>query len=378
MDMTEPFLPAAGRAPARAHAPAARRKAEIARGVPAAMPMDEAGRLAALDRMRVVQTPREGLFDRIVRLAAAHFDVPVCFVSLVDEDRAWVKAVEGLAVEQFGRSVSFCSHAILDGEALVVPDARQDERFAGNPLVTAEPHVVFYAGHPLTASGGERVGVLALAGFEPRAFSPRERTALATFAEMVSEALRMRVERESHRALIEEYAVTRREQQTDSLTRLWNERALSDLLIRERTRAVRLRSPLTLIELDLDGFRRFNELKGHAAGDDLLREVGRRLKRTLRAYDYLGRVGPDGFRAIVCHTNREEGISTAQRMLRVVAGTAGGADDAELLTASIGLASCHFGAQRHGPAALLHAASEALERARAGGGNRVVGVEVAE
>ena len=379
MEMSEPFLPAVARSQPRAPAPVARLRPAQPRGVPAPMPLDEFARLGALERMRVLDTTREEAYDRVVLLATAHFRAPIGLVTLVDEDRSWIKASAGLAAAQFGRSVSFCAHAIAGRETLVITDARKDPRFATNPLVAEEPRIVFYAGHPLEAATGERVGTLSLMDTEPRDFGPDDCRQLAAFAAIVSDALQFRVERESHRTLIEDYALARRERQIDSLTRLWSERAMGDILARERTRALRLRSPLSLIAVDLDGFRRFQEVRGQGAGDELLREVARRLKRTLRAYDFLGRVGGDEFRAVICHANRDESQLIAQRMLRVVAGAgSGNADEIESLTASVGVASCHFGKQRHGPTALVHAAGEALERARATGGNRTVSVELAE
>ncbi len=82
-------------------------------------------------------------------MAADLFDVPIALVSLVDKDRQWFKSCIGLGVAETGRDVSFCAHAILSDDVLVVPDAAVDERFATNPVVTGEPHIRFYAGAPL-------------------------------------------------------------------------------------------------------------------------------------------------------------------------------------------------------------------------------------
>ena len=73
-----------------------------------------------------------------------------------------------MGTRESSREVSFCAHAILRREVMVVPDALLDPRFADNPAVTDDPHVRFYAGYPLAAPGGSRVGTLCLVDTRPR------------------------------------------------------------------------------------------------------------------------------------------------------------------------------------------------------------------
>lgn len=144
----------------------------------------EAFRLAALAALDVLDTPAELRFDRLTRLAALTFSVPIALVSLVDEDRQWFKSRCGLDVEQTPRSVAFCSHAVALREMLVVEDATQDPRFADNPLVMGEPHVRFYAGQPVF-SEGQAVGTLCIIDRQPRAFSDKHRQGLRDLAALV-------------------------------------------------------------------------------------------------------------------------------------------------------------------------------------------------
>ena len=97
---------------------------------------DEEGRLRALASYNVVGTPPEKDYDHIARLAADLFDAPIALVSLVDRETQWFKARIGLEASQTDRNVSFCAHAIVGDDVLVVPDASHDGRFADNPLVT--------------------------------------------------------------------------------------------------------------------------------------------------------------------------------------------------------------------------------------------------
>lgn len=135
---------------------------------PAALPPDESRRLTSLHRLALLDTPPEERFDRIARVAAGLFDAPIALVTLVDANRQWFKSCFGLPVRETDRGVSFCAHAILGSETLVIPDARTDDRFADNPLVTGEPHIRFYAGHPLHAADGSAVGTLCVIDRRPR------------------------------------------------------------------------------------------------------------------------------------------------------------------------------------------------------------------
>ena len=85
-------------------------------------------------------------FDRITRLAAAVFDVPIALVSLVDKDRQWFKSCFGISAKETSREASFCTHVVYNRETMLVSDALQDPRFADNPFVVNEPRVRFYAG----------------------------------------------------------------------------------------------------------------------------------------------------------------------------------------------------------------------------------------
>jgi len=131
-------------------------------------PFDETSRLAALRGYRVLDTGSEEAFDRIVELAAAMFDTPMALVSLVDEDRQWFKAKVGIEATQTPRSWAFCGHAIREGDALVVADAQDDERFADNPLVVGDPKMRFYAGAAIETLDGDRLGTVCVIDRKPR------------------------------------------------------------------------------------------------------------------------------------------------------------------------------------------------------------------
>ena len=151
----------------------------------APIPANEAARLKALRELLVLDTPPEARYDRIVAFAAAEFDVPMALISLVDEDRQWFKASVGLDVCETSRDVSFCGHAILTPNTMVVPDALDDIRFMDNPLVLGDPHIRFYAGAPIVTGDGLALGTVCVIDRETRTLSDAQRASLQSLARLV-------------------------------------------------------------------------------------------------------------------------------------------------------------------------------------------------
>jgi GAF domain-containing protein len=151
----------------------------------APLPLDEPRRLAVLLNLNMLDTPPEERFDRITRMAARLFHVPIALVSLIDQERQWFKSRVGLDIGESPRRTSFCTHAMLQDGVMVVEDACADARFADNPMVTQEPHVRFYAGSPIAAPDGSKIGTLCLIDHTARHFSDDERAMLRDLACMV-------------------------------------------------------------------------------------------------------------------------------------------------------------------------------------------------
>ena len=151
-------------------------------GAPFPVGADENARLAALAASGLVDSPEEHRFDRIVRLASMATDSPIALISLLTTKRQWFKARVGLAPQQTPREWAFCSHAILQDKPFVVEDATTDERFSGNPLVLADPHIRFYAGVPLRDQDGHAMGTLCVIDREPRKLRANELQALLDLA----------------------------------------------------------------------------------------------------------------------------------------------------------------------------------------------------
>jgi GAF domain-containing protein len=155
----------------------------------------ETDRLKVLRSLCLLDTPPEHKFDRVARLAADVFQVPMAVVSLIDEHRQWFKSRVGVGDEQTSRDIAFCSVAIEKPEPLVVLDATRDVRFADNPSVTGPPYVRFYAGVPLITREGAALGTLCVFDSQPRdVFNTRDRELLRELASLVMDQVEKRRE----------------------------------------------------------------------------------------------------------------------------------------------------------------------------------------
>src|SRR5215218_8391500 len=112
------------------------------------IPRNEQQRLASLRAYKILDTQPEAQFDDLARLAATICGTPVSLMTLIDANRQWFKAAVGFEGKETPREQSFCTHAIMQPEVFVVPDATKDARFSQNPLVTGDPNIRFYAGAP--------------------------------------------------------------------------------------------------------------------------------------------------------------------------------------------------------------------------------------
>ncbi len=154
-------------------------------------PFEEAERLTALRALHILDTPPEERFDRITRLAAELLDVPIAYVSFVDEHREWLKSSQGWDVSETPRDASICALTMCNKGPLIIPDALADERFRHHPMVVDEPRARFYAGYPLCSSSGHIVGTFSVADHRPRRLTGRAKGLLAMLAEMVEHQMNL-------------------------------------------------------------------------------------------------------------------------------------------------------------------------------------------
>lgn len=250
--------------------------------LPPPIPANEPLRLATLKSLEILDTAPEERFDRLTRLARRLFGVPIAVVSLVDANRQWFKSCDGLPDREAPRSTSFCGHAIVSDDILLVPDARLDGRFHDNPLVTGEPMIRFYAGRPLAAGNGARLGTLCLIDTRPREFGTEDCALLHDLAQMAEQEL----------AAVQLAGM-------DDLTGLSNRRGFSSMGQHALATCTRLDRPVTLLYFDMDGFKPVNDRFGHAEGDRALTAFGGQLRDAFRQCGVAARIGGDEFAVLV-------------------------------------------------------------------------------
>ncbi|MGN6478388.1 MAG: GAF domain-containing protein, partial [Flavipsychrobacter sp.] len=160
---------------------------------PAPMPQNEQDRLKTVYSYQILDTLPEKDFDDITILASEICQTPIASISIIDADRQWLKSKVGMLSQETPREITFCGHAINKAdEILVVPNSEEDERFRDNPLVTGEPHVIFYAGVPLKAEDGNPLGTLCVIDTKPRQLSDSQLKSLKALANQVVTQLELR------------------------------------------------------------------------------------------------------------------------------------------------------------------------------------------
>ena len=258
-------------------------------------------RLAALYRYGILDTDPEPQFDRIVRLAARHFGMPMALTSLVDADRQWFKARVGFRDTQTPIEQSFCAVTIEQPGTMVIPDAQRDPRLRLYDAVTDDPHIRFYAGSPLVTPDGHKLGTLCVLDSKPRVFTAEDEADLEDFAALVMDELSLRraVDELSHLAL------------DDPLTGLPNRLHQRQHLVQAMRRAGQAGERVVLALMDLDGFKSVNDTLGHAAGDALLVQVGQRLRETVTTSDLVARLGGDEFTVVLTDLRSPQGAEVA-------------------------------------------------------------------
>lgn len=150
-------------------------------------------RIKALKKYEILDTPPDGSFDQLTKLAAKLLDVPIALISLVDTDRIWFKSRFGLDVSQIDRDPGLCASVILSDKIYLVEDALTDIRTLANPLVAGKFGLRFYAAIPLKVREGYNLGTFCVIDKKPRKFTTLQTEILQSLANIVIDQMELRL-----------------------------------------------------------------------------------------------------------------------------------------------------------------------------------------
>ncbi len=345
-------------------------------------PANEAERLAALQRYRILDTPHEQEFDDLLLIARTLCGMRMGAVTLIDSDRQWFKAQEGLVGSQTPREEAFCAHAILQPDKLmVVPDTHQDKRFVDHPAVLGAPHIRFYAGSPLLSTDGYALGTLCVFDTAPGQLKTYQAEALCALSRQVSRMLELRKlrgeidrhqsEHEWYEARLADYyrqleqanLELSEQTRTDPLTGLANRRALAAALSESIERAGDI--PPAVAIIDVDHFKLVNDIHGHEEGDKVLNELAGVLRAQFAGRGMAARYGGEEFVILMPDTPLQQAELQCQFLRESVSLLPIGLP----VTISVGLVAHRAGET---PQDTLRRADAALYQAKDDGRDRVV------
>ncbi|MEO1104201.1 MAG: sensor domain-containing diguanylate cyclase [Pseudomonadota bacterium] len=314
---------------------------------------DEAGRLAAVASLKVVDTPPEGPFDHIVELTKTALDFPIGAVTLITEDVQFHKAHSGLDVVAIPRSGSLCNHTIKQRDVFVVEDVTAHPRFANVTFASEPPFVCSYAGAPLIMADGYQVGALCVMDTRPRTLTEDQKEMLAGLANCVVRELELR-----------------RTAAMDDLTGMMRRASFFNATRTMMSAAVEHGDPCALALIDIDRFKAINDTFGHLSGDEVLSRVADFTNRALGDKAVTGRVGGEEFAACLPRYDEQGAHAMLEALRAGIAAENFPAVSGEQVTVSIGLAMMDSADPSLAP--WYKAADAALYGAKHAGRNRIV------
>ncbi|MEI2415722.1 sensor domain-containing diguanylate cyclase [Orrella sp. JC864] len=325
------------------------------------IPADEIERQRAVDDLLLRDAALRESLQRVVQVLHMTCKPRMAALTVIDGDMQRVINRVGTSLSESSRDIAFCSHAILSDEIMVVQDARNDERFHDNPMVTAAVDPIrHYAGVPIRGRGGKRVGVLCMMDSTPHELADASRQMLIELGAVVQDLIRL------HGQTL-----------YDPLSGAYQRKLLKPLLGREWLRADTRDAPLALLAFNLDCFRDFNERYGFSEGDRCLQVCAGLLRDARRqAGDAVIRTGGEEFLMVLADADAAQALQVAEavRLQLHKAKLAHDGRPADRLTASIGVLSLQPGQDRVMPVQAMMTVAQALAHAKRSGKDCIASV----
>ena len=280
-------------------------------------PINEKQRLSALESYKILDTLPEQAYDDIARLAACICGVDRAMIAFIDKNRKWHKARFNVKAREMPRDYVICAHTIMNTIPLIVNDAQSDNRVSDIGIVCGPPYVRFYAGVPLITDDGLILGTLCAVDTEPHSITQSQIDSLEALGRQVIQLLNLRKNimslekaekrlQQQHQDLNDNNQALHTLSLTDELTGLNNRRSLNEALEKETHRAARYYTPLSMLMVDIDHFKHFNDQFGHHIGDHVLIDVAQALQKRCRSSDFCARYGGEEFVVLLPHTSLKD------------------------------------------------------------------------
>ena len=303
------------------------------------------------------------------------FNVPVAVIWPNERYREWFYASYGLSTAHSETLHRLASLSQLAQTSFAVPDIREDPYFSRHLTGPEDQPTVFFAGAPLRDPDGKRLGTICISDHKPRELGHEETATLEHFAQLLSQTLCMQsaaryaikdlIALEEDRYALYDLATT------DPLTGAFNRRSFFHFGNREARRAQRHGIALTVMMLDLDHFKRVNDVHGHGVGDVVLKAFGQAILAEVREEDMVGRLGGEEFAVLLPETKPKDAIHLARRLRqRINRLQFPGVGGPFSVTTSMGLAAYERGDNEIDQA--LERADHALYEAKRAGRDRVM------
>lgn len=322
-------------------------------------------------------TPSELTFNSITALAAVHFKSPISMIYLVDSDRVWLHSSLALDYEMIDQFKKIGSTGPGKYELYVVADACEVPELRTLPIVS-EFGWRFYAGISLIGHDGYHFGTLCIIDKKPRKISQNDINYLKALSSIITEQMKLIGQSKRLNDLFEQLEVLHStltvKARTDLLTNMPNRESVLLDLEKLLDRSRREKKPLALLIMDLDDFKKINDSYGHQAGDQVLMEVARRLKKVIRKSDSLGRIGGEEFLLVLYPSHQDKSLELGNRIIKAISSKKIRFKDASSLslTISIGISTFDYRNIDEKYNDLMKHADQALYMAKKHGKNRIV------
>ncbi|MGU3574017.1 diguanylate cyclase [Brucellaceae bacterium C25G] len=305
-----------------------------------------------------VELGRDHSLDTLCELVMSLFDVPMAAVSLIDEHVTHHLGYAGVVFGDVANEHTFCSHTVKDIIPFLVEDTEKDMRFANNPFVLNEPHIRMYLGSPLIAPNGTPLGAICALDIKPRNYTAEEKRKLQSLANTAVQLLEMRrMMKQAHNMAL-----------VDGLTKLANRSSMETEVEKAITVLNEQSLPFSLLYFDVDHFKSVNDQNGHAAGDKLLKLIGKTLSSRDVRDEFHSRLGGDEFVVLMLNTTHEEAVIKANEIKQQL-------DDAVKeaeFPVSFSMGLVNFVTAPENAEAALNYADERLYKAKRSGKNQII------